>query len=108
MKFPDSAFDIFKEPLAWKSVRGERGSFAASVFHGQSMSESAGPSRGTFAADPWTVMVDAGDAVVARIKAGDQLVRLDCFDQVLNVQQVTRDRDLGWILICTANERSPR
>lgn len=108
MKFPETAFDIFKEHLEWNSVRGERGTFAASVFHGQSQNESAGPSRGAIAADPWSVMVDADDAVVMKIRPGDKVIRLDSFDQRLNVQQVVRDPDLGWILICTANERSPK
>lgn len=105
----DCKITEFDETLEWQQdqLPRARGNFAAAVLHGAPMSETAGPSRGTFAADPWTVIIAPGKALATQIAVGDTLRRLSD-DKVLSVQQIARDPFVGWILTCTANERGPR
>lgn len=96
------------EMVVWRQDKAPHltGSFRASVLHGESQSGSAGPSRGPSAADPWTLMVDSNSAECVGMAVGDTLTLKD--GTVLSVQQVSRDPALGWVIKCTANERSPR
>ena len=97
------------EMLSWRQDKTphKRGSFRAVVLHGESQSESAGPSRGTVAADPWTVHVPQNVALAAEIATGDTIARLGIAAETLTVQQISQD-ETGWVLRCTAKMRSPK
>ncbi len=97
------------EPVMWRQDKAphRKGAFGAVVLHGESQSETAGASRGGFAADPWTVIVPATSALCADVAVGDTLTRLGVDGETLTVQQITRD-DTGWTLRCTSEERAPR
>lgn len=97
------------EMLSWRQDKAphKRGSFRAVVLHGESQSESAGPSRGTVAADLWTVHVPQNVALAAEIATGDTIARLGIAAEELTVQQVSPD-ETGWVLRCTAKMRSPK
>lgn len=95
-------------PVKWRQDKAPHleGSFKATVLHGETQSESAGPSRAGVAADPWTVMVRREVAVCAQIAVGDTLELLD--GTTLDVQQISADPHLGWVIRATANMRAPR
>ena len=97
------------EMLSWRQDKAPhtRGSFRAVVLHGESQSESAGPSRGTVAADPWTVHVPQNVALAAEIATVDTIARLGIAAEELTVQQISQD-ETGWVLHCTARMRSPK
>lgn len=82
------------------------GSFKANVLHGETQSESAGPTRGGVAADPWTVFVRRDVALCAQIAVGDTIELSD--GTVLYVQQISTDPHIGWVIRATANTRAPR
>lgn len=128
-----AAFAPFGEVVRWTQDKAPHltASFRATVLHGESQSETAGPSRGGFAADSFTVLVESRDAfacasgdstsprAVQQTRApaarfptapapalGDTLVLGD--GTVLSVQQVSRDASLGLVIRCTANARAPK
>lgn len=105
----DQAVQAFEEPLVWRQDKTPHasGTLKATVLHGQSQSENAGPSRGTFAADPWTVLVSLKAAIVSQIAEGDTLTRLGIGGERLSVQQISRD-ETGYVIICTSNERAKK
>ena len=97
-------------PVQWTedAAPHRRGTFAAQVLEGESQSESAGPTRGTFAANPWTVRVPAlhpQNALAAYVKIGDELTV--SAGVVLTVQQITRALDGYLVMRCTSEERAP-
>ena len=104
----EAAFAPMSEMVVWRQDKAPHltGSFRASVLHGESQSESAGPSRGPAAADPWTLMVDSNPAECVGMAEGDTITLED--GTVLSVQQVSRDPALGWVVKCTANMRAPK
>ena len=93
-------------PVKWRQDKAPHleGSFNANVLHGETQSESAGPTRGGVAADPWTVFVRRGVGV--NVSVGDTLELAD--GTVLDVQQISPDPHLGWVIRATANMRAPR
>lgn len=103
-----AAFDPLAELVKWRQDKAPHleGSFRANVIHGESQAENAGPSRGSFAADPWTVMVENIPAECVQIAIGDTLELMD--GTTLAVQQISRDPALGWVIRCTSNARAPR
>ena len=103
-----AAFDPMAEMVKWRQDKAPHleGSFMANVLHGESQSESAGPSRGPFAADPWTVFVDSNPAECVGMAVGDTLELQD--GTVLTVQQISRDPVFGWVIRATSNARAPR
>ena len=102
------AFEPMDELVKWRQDKAPHleGSFNAVVVHGESQSESAGPSRGAMAADPWTVIVETNPAECVGMTNGDTLELQD--GTILTVQQITRDRFFGWVIRCTSNARAPR
>ena len=104
----NAAFEPMDELVKWRQDKAPHleGSFKANVLHGESQSDSAGPSRGTFAADPWTVIVETNPAECVGMTNGDTLELQD--GTILTVQQITRDRFFGWVIRCTSNARAPR
>lgn len=105
----DLAFSPLNEPLVWRQDKAPHltAAISATVLVGQSQSESAGPSRGTFAADPITVMTDTLPIAALGIKPGDTLTRKRS-GIVLTVQQISKDPDLGCVIVCTANASAPK
>lgn len=103
-----AAFEPMSELVKWRQDKAPHleGSFNAVVVHGESQSESAGPTRGGFAADPWTLMIDSNPAECVGMVEGDTITLED--GTVLSVQQVSRDPALGWVVRCTANMRAPK
>ena len=103
-----AATSAFGERVKWRQDKSPHaeGSFDAVVLHGESQSESAGATRGAFAADPWTMMVESSVAVCADLRAGDTIEIQD--GQVLTVQQVTKDRAFGWVIRLTSSARAPK
>lgn len=103
-----AAFEPMDELVKWRQDKAPHleGSFRAVVVHGESQSESAGPSRGAMAADPWTVIVETNPAECVGMTNGDTLELQD--GTILIVQQITRDRFFGWVIRCTSNARVPR
>ena len=103
-----AAFEPMDELVKWRQDKAPHleGSFNAVVVHGESQSESAGPSRGAMAADPWTVIVETNPAECVGMTNGDTLELQD--GTILTVQQITRDRFFGWVIRCTSNARVPR
>ena len=126
-----AAFAPFGGIVRWTQDKAPHltASFRATVLHGESQSETAGPSRGGFAADSFTVLVESRDAFACasgdstalapsckrarqpRVSApapalGDTLVLGD--GTVLSVQQVSRAPALGLVIRCTANARAPK
>ena len=103
-----AAFGPMAEPVKWRQDKAPHleGSFKATVLHGESQSESAGPSRGTFAADPWTVICDANPAECVGLTFGDTLELLD--GTILTVQQISPDPAFGWVSRATSTARAPR
>lgn len=101
-------FSVMAEMVKWRQDKAPHleGSFRAVVLHGESQSESAGPSRGGLPADPWTVMVESDVAICVSIAVGDTIELLG--GDRLSVQQITRDSALGWVIRCTANARATR
>ena len=104
----DVAFGGFAETLKWRQDKAPHavGSLRAVVLHGESQSESAGPSRDGIAADPWTVIARETESLAVGIRAGDTLELAG--GTVLMVQQISRDREMGWVIRCTANARAPK
>ena len=104
----DAAFDAFGESVKWRQDKAPHleGSFSASVLHGESQSDSAGPSRGSFAADPWTLFVNSNPAECVGMAIGDTLELKD--GTILSVQQISRDPALGWVIRATSKSRAPR
>lgn len=97
-------------PVQWTedAAPHRRGTFYAQVLEGESQSESAGPTRGTFAANPWTVRIPASNpqnALAAYIKIGDTLTLAAGVS--LTVQQITRALDGYLVARCTSEERAP-
>lgn len=103
-----AAFDPMAELVKWRQDKSPHleGSFKANVLHGESQGDSAGPSRGTFAADPWTVICETNPAECVGMAVGDTLELKD--GTVLSVQQISRDPALGWIIRATSKARAPR
>lgn len=103
-----AAFEPMSELVKWRQDKAPHleGSFRAVVVHGESQSESAGPTRGGMAADPWTVICETNPAECVGLTLGDTL-ELDN-GTTLTVQQISRDRFFGWAIRCTANARAPR
>lgn len=104
----DAAFEPMGEFVKWRQDKPPHlaGSFTASVLHGESEAESAGPSRGSFAADPWTVICSTLDAECVGMAVGDTLELQS--GVVLSVQQVSRDPAFGWVIRATAKARAPK
>ncbi len=104
----DFAMEPMAVPVKWRQDKAPHveGSFNANVLHGETQSESAGPARAGVAADPWTVFVRHGVAVCANIAVGDTIELPD--GTVLDVQQISPDPHLGWVIRATANMRAPR
>ena len=96
------------ELVKWRQDKAPHieGSFKATILHGASQSESAGPTRGAFAADPWIVICDSNPAECVGMVVGDTLEMSD--GTILSVQQFSRDPALGWVIRCTTNARAPR
>ena len=103
-----AAFDPMAELVKWRQDKSPHleGSFKANVLHGESQSDSAVPSRGTFAADPWTVICETNPAECVGMAVGDTLELQD--GTVLSVQQISRDPALGWVIRATSTARAPR
>jgi len=103
-----AAFEPMDELVKWRQDKAPHleGSFNAVVVHGESQSESAGPTRGGFAADPWTVICETNPAECVGLTIGDTLELQD--GTTLTVQQISRDRFFGWVIRCTSNARAPR
>ena len=104
----DFAMEPMAVPVKWRQDKAPHveGSFNANVLHGETQSESAGPARAGVAADPWTVFVRRSVAVCANIAVGDTIELPD--GTVLDVQQISPDPHLGWVIRATANMRAPR
>ena len=104
----DAAFAPMDECIKWRQDKSPHleGAFYGTVLHGESQSESAGPSRSGIAADSWTVIIREHTATCAGMKTGDTLELLD--GTVLSIQQVTKDAAFGWVVKATANARAPR
>ena len=102
------AFAPMAELVKWRQDKAPHleGSFKATVLHGESQSESAGPSRGGMAADPWSVICDTNPAECVGLTLGDTLELQD--GTILTVQQISRDPAFGWVIRCTSNARAPR
>lgn len=97
-------------PVQWTedAAPHRRGTFAAQVLEGESQSESAGPTRGAIAANPWTVRVPAShpkNALAAYVKIGDELTL--AAGVTLTVQQITTALDGYLVMRCTSEERAP-
>lgn len=109
IEVPISSFRVLEEPLTWRQDKAPHltATIDATVLVGQSQSESAGPSRGTFAADPITVMTNTLPVAALGIKPGDTLTRKRSAI-VLTVQQISKDPDLGCVIVCTANASAPK
>ena len=105
---PGAAFEPMEETVKWRQDKAPHfeGSFSATVLHGESQSESAGPTRGAIAADPWTVIVDSNPAECVGMTHGDTLELQD--GTILDVQQISRDPAFGWVIRATSNARAPR
>lgn len=103
-----AAFEPMAELVKWRQDKAPHleGSFKATVLHGESQSDSAGPSRGTFAADPWTVICESNPAECVGMSVGDTL-ELKA-GTVLSVQQISRDPAFGWVIRATSTARAPR
>jgi len=103
-----AAFDPMAELVKWRQDKAPHleGSFMATVLHGESQSESAGPTRGGFAADPWTVVVETNPAECVGMAVGDTLELQSGI--VLDVQQISRDPAFGWVIRATSTARAPR
>lgn len=108
IRIPDCAFKPLEEPVKWRQDKAPHleGSFDALVLHGESQSETAGPSRGGFAADPWTVICGTNPAECVGMALGDTLELMS--GVILTVQQISRDVNFGWVIRCTSNARAPR
>lgn len=102
------AFGGFAELVKWRQDKAphSEGSFDAVVLHGESQSDSAGPSRGGMPADPWSVIVGEEVSICVGMRVGDTLELQS--GVVLMVQQISRDHQMGWVIRCTANARAPR
>lgn len=98
---------FFEEPLVWRQDKAPHrtGTLNGIVLHGQSQSDHAGPSRGTFAADPWTVLVSLDVAIISQVSEGDVLTRIGITGEKLTVQQITKD-ETGYVIICTSKARA--
>ena len=97
-------------PVQWTedAAPHRRGTCAAQVLEGESQSQSAGPTLGAIAANPWTVRVPAShpaNALAAYVKIGDELTV--SAGVTLTVQQVTRALDGYLVMRCTADVRAP-
>lgn len=103
-----AAMDPMTVPVKWRQDKAPHleGSFRANVLHGESQSESAGPSRSGFPADPWTLIVNSNPAECVGMTTGDTLELEN--GTVLSVQQISRDQHLGWVIRATAKARGPR
>lgn len=103
-----AAFEPMSELVKWRQDKAPHleGSFRAVVLHGESQSESAGPTRGGMAADPWSVICDTNPAECVGLTLGDTLELRD--GTILTVQQISRDNYFKWVIRCTANARAPR
>lgn len=103
-----AALEPMSELVKWRQDKAPHleGSFRAVVVHGESQSESAGPTRGGMAADPWSVICDSNSAECVGLKYGDTLELRD--GTILTIQQITRDVFFGWVIRCTANARAPK
>lgn len=103
-----AAFSPLDELVKWRQDKAPHleGSFNALVVHGESQSESAGPSRGGIAADPYTVIAESNPAECIGMALGDTLELED--GTVLTVQQISRDVHFGWVIRCTSKARAPR
>lgn len=103
----DAAFEPFLEPLKWVQDKPPHRSGLVSgvVLHGAPDSQGAGHPLAQVVADPWMVSVPLHTAIVADIRVGDRLQRVGIGAEVLTVQAISHD-DSGWLLTCTANERS--
>lgn len=101
-----NAFSMFREPLLWRQDRHPHtsGEVQGIVLHGSSEDQGAGHPSARIYADPYSVIIEWLPAVCAGISVGDTLKRLD--ETVLTVQQITRDRECGWVAVCTASERA--
>lgn len=109
LKFDTAAtLGTLGERVKWRQDKSPHaeGSFDAVVLHSESQSETAGATRGGFAADPWTLVVDPAEAACAAIAPGD-LIELES-GLSLTVQQVTEDFCFGWTIRATAKARAPR
>lgn len=104
----DAAFEPMAEPVVWRQDKAPHleGTFLATVLHGEAENENAGHTRGSIAADPWTVICSSNPAECVGMVAGDTLTLDD--GTVLSVQQISRDVALGWVIRCTANARAPK
>ena len=96
------------ELVKWRQDKAPHleGSFDAVVLHGETQSESAGPTRGGMAGDPWSVICSANPAECVGLAVGDTLELKSGI--VLTVQQISRDPAFGWVIRCTSNARAPR
>jgi hypothetical protein len=103
-----AAFEPMSELVKWRQDKAPHleGSFRAVVLHGETQSESAGPTRGGMAADPWSVICDTNPAECVGLTFGDTLELQD--GTILTVQQISRDNYFQWVIRCTANARAPR
>ena len=103
-----AAFEPMAELVKWRQDKAPHleGSFKATVLHGESQSESAGPSRGSFAADPWTIVVESNPAECVGMANGDTIELKD--GTILDVQQISRDPAFGWVIRATSTARAPR
>lgn len=104
----DAAFEPMDELVKWRQDKSPHleGSFKATVLHGETQSDSAGPSRGTFAADPWSIVCGSNPAECVGLAVGDTLELKSGI--VLNVQQISPDPVFGWVIRATSKARAPR
>lgn len=79
------------------------GSFTASAVKRSDDGESNG-TRG----EVWVVIVPESVGVMSDVRAGDRIMLRDRDETELTIQGVDREPETGWIMECTANERSPR
>lgn len=102
----DRAFKPMTETVSWRQDAAPHKSagFKAVVLQGSGETDSAGHSLEGVTANAWSVIVPAFEAIIADIKAGDTIRRMD--GNILTVQQVTRG-DGEWIISCTSEMRAP-
>lgn len=103
-----AAFEPMAELVKWRQDKAPHleGSFKATVLHGESQSDSAGPTRGGFAADPWTLIVETNPAECVGMVVGDTIELQS--GTILDVQQISRDPAFGWVIRATSMARAPR
>ena len=104
----DRALAVFDEPLVWRqdAAPHHEGAFSGQVLQASPDAQNAGNPIAPITADQWSVNVSISVALVAQMKPGDTITRARAPSPCLTIQQIAKT-EAGWLLTCTANERSP-